>query len=88
MNDILNFLEKINDGEVHQLKNPNAFDVFNGKNDEAMMVLKLKKQGLVEITEGLVHGRPAITSYYITDKGRKYIKDHTSKFSNKLKKYF
>ena len=48
----------------------------------------IERKGLVEITEGLVHGRPAITGYYITDKGRKYIKDHTSKFSNKLKKYF
>lgn len=89
MNQILDFLESINDGEVHQLKNKNAFAALDGKNDEVVMILKLRKQGLVDITEGFVHGSPAITGYYITDKGQKYIKDHTSKkLSNKIKKIF
>lgn len=88
MNEILKFLESINDGEVHELKNKNAFDVFNGKNDEVLKILKLRKQGLVEINEGMIHGRPAITGYYLTDKGRQYIKDHTSKFSRKFKEMF
>lgn len=87
MNQILDFLESINDGEVHQLRNKNAFAALDGKNDEVVMILKLRKQGLVDITEGFVHGSPAITGYYITDKGQKYIKDHTSKkLSNKIKK--
>lgn len=70
MNDILEFLKSISDGEVHQLKNKDAFAALNGNNDEVMMVLKLKKQGLVDINEGFVGGHPAITGYYITDKGQ------------------
>lgn len=53
-----------------------------------MMVLKLKKQGLVDINEGFVGGHPAITGYYITDKGQDYIKKHTSKINGKIKKIF
>lgn len=88
MNNVLKFLESINDGEIHQLKNKDAFAALNGKNDEVLMILKLKKQGLVDINEGFVSHRPAITGYYITEKGQQYIKDHTSKFSNKIKKIF
>lgn len=88
MNDILEFLNSISDGEVHQLKNKDAFAALNGNNDEVMMVLKLKKQGLVDINEGFVGGHPAITGYYITDKGQDYIKKHTSKINGKIKKIF
>lgn len=88
MNDILEFLKSISDGEVHQLKNKDAFAALNGNNDEVMMVLKLKKQGLVDINEGFVGGHPAITGYYITDKGQDYIKKHTSKINGKIKKIF
>ncbi|MCT0164430.1 hypothetical protein EFM11_02525 [Lactobacillus helveticus] len=88
MNKILDFLKSINDGEVHQLKNKDVFDVFDGNNDELMLIMKLHKQGLLDINEGLVHGEPSITGYYITDKGQQYIKEHTSKFSDKIKKIF
>lgn len=52
MNDILEFLKSISDGE------------------------------------GFVGGHPAITGYYITDKGQDYIKKHTSKINGKIKKIF
>lgn len=66
MNRILEFLESINDSKVHQLKNKDAFAALDGKNDEVVMILKLRKQGLVNITEGFVHGSPTITGYFIT----------------------
>lgn len=88
MNEILKFLESINDGEVHELKNKDAFDVLNGKNDEVLQIMNLKNKGLVGINTGMINGHPAITGYYLTDKGSQYIKDHTSKFGKNLKKIF
>ncbi|RVU70734.1 MULTISPECIES: hypothetical protein [Lactobacillus] len=89
MNQILEFLQSINDGKIHQLKNKDAFAVFDGNNDEVMMIMKLHQQGLVDINEAFVNGSPTITGYYITDKGQQYIKDHTSKkLGNKIKKIF
>lgn len=88
MDEILEFLKSIDDGKIHELKNKDVFGALKGKNDEVTKILGLKKQGLVEINTGMVHGSPTITGYYLTDKGKKYIKDHTSKFSNKFKKIF
>lgn len=88
MDEILEFLKSINDGKTHQLKNKDAFAALDGKNNEVLMVLKLKKQGLVDINEAFVGGHPAITGYYITDKGQKYIKDRSPKLGSKIKKIF
>lgn len=75
----LEFLKSINDGESHKFKDTDMGRALHGENPEFNKIKELKERGLVEYAGALIHGRPSLGSYWITDKGIDYIKDHSKK---------
>lgn len=72
-----NLLKSINDGKHHKPKNP---DLYDQDNEEVQLILKLEKQGLVKFNIDLLDsGDYSLLDYWITDKGKQYVKENPVK---------
>ncbi|TJY06198.1 hypothetical protein FCF10_00725 [Lactobacillus amylovorus subsp. animalium] len=72
-----NFLKSIGDGKRHKPKNP---DLYDQDNEEAQLILKLEKQGLIKFHIDLLdNGDYSLLDYWITDKGKQYVKENSTK---------
>lgn len=71
------FLKSIDDNQCHKPKNP---DLYDQDNEEVQLVLKLEKQGLVKYhVDFLENGDYSLLDYWITDKGKQYVKENPVK---------
>lgn len=72
-----NLLKSISDEKHHKPKNP---DLYDQDNEEVQLILKLEKQGLVKFNIDLLdNGDYSLLDYWITDKGKQYVKENFTK---------
>lgn len=79
--DILQFLKSINDGKTHEFKDKDLNSVLKGTSKENVLISKLKDQGLVDYSASInKNGHLTLDYFWITDKGKQYVKEHSKSF--------